>query len=654
MRSAGGILAILIAIIGICAGISRVSWDTEHRLIADSTADSALYYTFNRLSRTRWLSGVVDFSDPDLMPIPRAICPPIDAQRKSHFRDRSDRSIEAIADIRNNSGTKNQICTLQSLVAGAGFRTWVEPEHFRDDVPFPRWNGLFKIRVQAQYGSATAHRTCLIRAHIYPDDYVIFAGKAFSLFELNDSSVELPGPFFSNGICLIGDRVVAGTAQKTSRVVDVSIIDGQLIGNLMTSSLTSLRKTLDSGNSEQFGREAVCGNLSLERSFERVARFDIQDPFYPCDWLSVRNSVSSLDSFYFLPFCVCRNGQVRSISDVVDCSSRLDCEEGFNGLWVTHSTPAKNSLEAFAVSAEGSDGDSETGDMPQTLSRSTPDLFRIDFPELDFEALESIAAQSPEVGRRTNLGTVFASWDEFSDYINDPSNQFVSHHLGSQRLEIRVGRFTEDGHALDPLVFYIRKAEGDRDFPDRGCFRVDTPDSELILNGCLISETGIDLRDRGWENQAHPGRWREYSSGRDGRIVRFCGFPLKPATDPDACIGLPAYKWIDDGAWHVRILGYPGAPALAAAGDILIVDRHSRTIIEGPVMSQRGDILIWNAPVDDGAAVICHAPIIGANVQLAGSIRISFNDGLTKLDFLKNLGFYQFDIIEWNELAIAD
>ncbi|GEM_PF-4424538 len=651
MRNAGGILAILIAIIGVFAGFKKAPSGTEQQLITETTVDSALFYTLNRMSRTRWLSGVVDFSDPVLLPIYRTICPSIERQRSSHFRDRADRSIDSIADSQTNSGAKSEDCTLQSLVENASFKTWVEPERYRDDVPLPVWNGLFRIRAQARYGSATSERSCLIRAYMYPDEYTVFADKAISLFDFCDSNNEFPGPFFSNGLCLIGDRVVAGTDQQTSRIVGRTILDGQLIGNLMTSSISSLQDPIGFENSDQSRHEAVSGNLKVLRGFERIARFNPQDPFYPCDWKPIDYSTFSLESCKIFPLYGCRNGQVRSISDVVDCSSRLDCEEGFNGLWITYQLSTKHIRNATDDAPEDSNDDSGTG-APERDNE--PALYRIPFPELDFEALERIAEMSPEHRENTAVGTVFSSWEEFSSYINDPSYELVSHDMSSDGSKIRVGRFSDDGHALDPLVFYINKAASDLDFPDRGCFRIDTPKSELILNGCLISETGIDLRDRTLENRPPHGRWREYSSGRDGRVVRYCGYPLKSAMDPNACSGLPAYKWVDDGAWDVTILGYPGAPALAAAGDILIVDRHTRTVIDGPVMAQRGDVLIWNERLGDDPSVICHAPILGATVQIAGSIRIAHNEGLTKLVFLKNLGFYRFNVIEWNDQSDAD
>lgn len=632
----------------------------EARLQARLTARSSIYYALNRIARSRWLNGTIDFADPNLLRSALVSYPDILEQRKSHFRLTSDLPVDSIADHRHNLSISEESSRLSALASGSRFKVWVEPLEYRNGSVFPLWNGCFRIQGMAEFQNIVATESCVIRSNVFTTDYIVFADKGISLFSNDNQSLECRGPLFSNGICVIGENVSVHHEGQESQIVGTTYLFGQLTGNLTTSAFTISPSELTISLQNHIKQQGKwTGHINLQNGYDRIARFSNSEAFYPWVWeIAHIWNASGQPSFTLFPYCGCQATSSNSISNIVDCVSPVICEEGFQGDWISVGFPAdypalaqvmKDNLPPSATSTEAhkfNESFSEPSEYsPESIN---PQLSRIPFPNLDFNALKSLSMQSPEFNRSNNRGTCFSDWEEFSNYLNNPAYSLVERSNDPANPVIRLGLFSPDGTPQEPIVFYIERAKNDLSIPDHGCFRIDISSNSLIINGCIVTESSLDVRDKS-SDESVSGRYRDFSIGRDGRVVLFCGFPVSRAESKASCDEYPNYQWVDDGVGSLTVLGYPGAPALAAMGDIWIIDRHFATQIHGPLFSQSGDILIWNKQLADGKpAVICHSPILGSLVQLGGSIEITNNDRLSEMDFLKNLNFYQFSILHWD------
>jgi len=272
-------------------------------------------------------------------------------------------------------------------------------------------------------------------------------------------------------------------------------------------------------------------------------------------------------------------------------------------------------------------------------------------PELDWQYLYTLASRSAEFERESVRGTVFKDWDEFSAYINDERHDLV-HHIrdsGSNRItKIAVGNYDNSDMPGSPVIFYIRASDTDEKSPDKGCFGVLIPDADLELNGSLICEASLDLRDLD-AAETDSGRWREFTTGRDGCVVSFCGgLPLVPAIDSSSCAHFEIYRWCRDGAGNVTLLGYPELPAIASMGNVWIVNRRQLTVINGPVYAPDGQIFISNPPLNGQASVAITGYLMGQDVDLTGPVTIEPDERFTSSTYYRILDTDNIRIVSWD------
>jgi len=334
----------------------------------------------------------------------------------------------------------------------------------------------------------------------------------------------------------------------------------------------------------------------------------------------------------------------------LDAVNRVHCEDGFHGCWVSDcvrfnypalaaTSPGKINPHSLYISQNILAAlENETYDPEVFLfEKGIPRIFQPHdtppqkkhltvkpIPILDWKACYQEARSTAEL-KRKDKGTVFSGWDEFSQFLANPDHDLVTHlfenHTGKMK-SILIGYFDpETNQAGKPIVIYIEKHSSDEGHPDRGCFSIPSAGIDLKINGSIVSEVGLDLRDIDLTTP-NSGRWRDFTTGRDGRVVKFCGgLPLIKAENPTSCEKFGVYQWCKDGAEALSVMSYPGLPAIATRGDLWIIDRQFTTEIMGGVYAPFGHLLIYSQTNTHALSIAGY--LYAKDIEICGQFKLA-------------------------------
>ena len=630
----------------------------QNHVIASYLAESGIQYALNRIEKSCWLKDI----HLEAYPIPRD--PFNDCElpisQVGHYIHHADQNPLEILDFVFNDESHKSICDTTEIPLNSSFSVWLEPTAFRPSGN-PIWNGEWVINSIGESSGCKTGLVKLVHASYFSMPYSIFASRYLSI-DMNPDCNAITGAFWSNGQTYIGP-----TSQFINEIACVSAgnlyIEGKIDGDVLTSSIL-----FNSTNSPEIARikNYISGNIELRNAYQRECPIQKEHGHFNYRYkIAEIWSGSKPFSYTMKEYCTCRSRGDKDAYKLVDAINRTQCINGFDGEW--DDTVEMYNYPAIAAKKPGIFPEEARliADASKSARNNEPfnqDLFNLiegipciyetkqkvpdedlillkQIPELDWDSLKELALSSPEPMRKS--GTVFQNWEDFSKYINDPSNSLVHHFTpidSTDRIRIKIGNYVDSDSPGQPIIIYICKSASDEGKPDLGCFGVTLPSASLEINGSLVCETGFDLRDLDSTNP-ESGRWRDYCTGNDGRVVAFCGgMPMKRAIKPLDCAEFNVYKWSRDGVEKLIILGYPEIPAISAKGDLWIIGRTYETQILGPVYAPNGRIFLFNPSDEQGISnVHISGYIMGQDVELRGACSIHPDPLFESSTFYKGL-----------------
>ncbi|MBN1355915.1 hypothetical protein JXA40_06540 [bacterium] len=652
---------------------------TRHRI--DETAalylaESGLHYALNRIGNTCWLS---DIAEPGTRLWDRekrfgqAVAKNEPIRQCGHYLHYAGQPPEEVFDIEHFTDHSAPDHAVSFLPEGGGFKVWASPTAFREDGS-PVWNACWDLISTGIYRNIERRRECRIQTRSFDCSHILFADRRLTLIADPEVPTQLAGSIWNNGSTYIGNSVRIRSEHEPCTSLGPIHVSGEIWGDVRTSSILFNTFQPDPSKDAADPTRFISGGIRLESAFERVHDLQRKHGYFHISYRvagggeeSACAAADPTDGYR------CVNQKFFPDYSRIDAANRVQCTDGYGGFWIDLSPRPDHRFIAAGHPGEEPDStrtvewnyclldrDEQEGDraaVNRNMTHSVPSepvLLRRTMPGLDWRHLFNTASASPETCRISGPGTVFDSWEAFTDYIHDDRHQLVTHVVksgGNHSVRILVGRYNDRLEPLDPVVIYIRKQNSDEEKPDTGCFGVLMDRAELEINGSLICERGFDLRDLDGGNSVS-GRWREFTTGKDGRVVSFCGgMPLIPAVDSNACLHFGLYRWCRDGAGPVRILGYPGIPAVASMGDIWIANREHPTVIEGPLYAPEGQILISNPPFPGHQpAVSIRGYVMGRDIDITGPVRIQSDPRYSTSDYFRILDCSHIRVVQWESL----
>jgi hypothetical protein len=603
------------------------------------------------------------------------LCEDPGIKQVGHYLHSSFQNPELVADYQYHDSNPQTTCDLEDIPINGSFMIWASPDLFHENGT-PEWNGRWIINSEGRLDKEVSQTSCIIDMAPFSFDSLIFADRSMIIRGSPGLVTDLSGSLWSNGWIELGPGVHLDTSIRDSVAIGGFQISGSVTGNLDGAFVIFGDGEAAGEVSESKG--VVSGGITLRPGYERYIYPQKRNGYF--DYLYRIANVwagGSSENCYARQYPRCRSATGMN-SEWVDAANYSQCSGGYGGIWdgivnrfdypaLAAEQPGVFPIEAEYISAkiiearEGQQIDPDVFLLPDAIPKvylpceppvDSECYMRRDLPDLDWDYLEYLASLSPESSRIGSKGTIFSNWQSFTDYIHDPKSNLVSRIPNPDfpgRTLIRIGRYdSRTGVPLQPIIIYILKLPSDEDKPDLGCFGVLLPKTDIEINGALICESGFDLRDLDADDP-ESGRFREYSTGKDGRVAAFCGGmpPIKAKLASD-CESYGIYKWRRDGAQGVKILGFPSVPALATQGDLWIINRHYPTIIEGPVYAPGGRIFLSNPPGENMAAEMqVTGYVMGQDVELEGAYQINYTQKIRSSTFFKTFNSRKFTIIKW-------
>jgi hypothetical protein len=591
-----------------------------------------------------------------------------DMEQTGHYVHHIKQDSNLISDFRTCDPESGD-AFLATLPDGGSFRVWARPESFWPD-GFPVWNGMWDVICDGTFRNSRATRQC--RIELVNDDLscVLIADRRLTMIADPEVETVIDGAFWCNGESFIGNSVRVHSESGPSRSIGTLHLSGYIKGDLDTSSVLFNTFFPNPMVNSTIPSDFVSGSVHLLSGYTTFhPRQKVNGEFVKWYRLATVARQTTPGNTTPLPlFSRCFDSKGFPSYGYCNAVNRVQCVEGYKGLWQDPALISGRSAIAAPVPGLLPEQDHTLSlgimnplnipiasfEKGNPIMKERPDgnvLFRQALPDLDWRHLHNLASETSEKQRDSAQGTVFKNWDEFSAYINDDKHDLVHHFRdqNSRRItKIAVGNFDDSGQPGPPVVFYIRMNDGDKELPDMGCFGVFSPNADLEINGSLICEASLDLRDLDAADSGS-GRWREYTTGRDGCVIPFCGgLPLIHATDSNSCDHFEMYRWCRDGAADVSILGYPQLPAIASLGNVWIVNRIYQTVINGPIYAPEGQIFISNPPLNNQqAAVSVTGYLMGRDIDLTGPISIESDTSYASSAFFRKLDTEQVRIVSW-------
>ncbi|MBN1553086.1 hypothetical protein JW979_16540 [bacterium] len=639
---------------------------------AELLAESGLHYALNRIEHAGWLCDSYWDWQSEYARNREMEGTHRDFLEKGHYLHFKNQNPREVWEQYNLGTSVTSVFSDIKKNDGCGFYVWAEPIRYHENGQIFK-NGEWIIRSRGIFQNSVYNKSCVIKTETFQSDFAIFADRIMEMNGTESSSGTVYGRVWSNGYLVLGTNASIISDEKTVVLGNASI-EGFIDGDLATSSVV-FPDSIASVPASNY----VSGHIELANGYERYRTSEKRKGHYSRLFrLKKIWSGSHEDHPRLREYCRCSGHTLDESIEFIDAFNAIDCITGFNGTW--KSEVSIYDYPALAASRIGEFPDKarviaskllslkqirsikpDSGSFqknitsvfePKSPSFFVNDIFAKPLPVFNWKYARDIAMNSAELDSSSYQGIIFNSWDEFSCYINNPDNSLVHHILNDTdtHRKIIVGNYDVERHQYGkPIVIYITKDKNDKGKPDRGCFRVDYEKAELIINGSLISERSLDLRDFHPENP-EDGRWREYTTGKDGRVVAFCGgIPMIRATDSGDCAMYGIYKWCRDGAQQVIIKGHPDFPALAVQGDFWVIGRHYQLTIEGLVFAPFGHTLFCNQEIDHSKpAVRILGGLIGRDIECIGSFFIASDSTNTNLPTLNVEDPWQIRIIDWD------
>ena len=180
------------------------------------------------------------------------------------------------------------------------------------------------------------------------------------------------------------------------------------------------------------------------------------------------------------------------------------------------------------------------------------------------------------------LGTFFYTWDDFSIYVRDSSNPYINYDLNTNTMTIGDPNWVPEDHNGYPLIFYVKAKVGE--YPAHGFISLNM---NVRFYGHLMTGGTIDIRD--W------GKHVRKRTPTRGAVYRcYTWWPGRGPTYPPNPPNSPEYIVSIDGVNTLYIstplksasITNVKFPVLAAAGDILIMNRKFTTEIHGLIYAK--------------------------------------------------------------------